>query len=219
VIEGTFAVPARGYRLLLGLRRSRQWTTLRPRALEASIGGLRRAFDVTIADVDPEVEGEEETGSVDVEERHLTSRLTIGRADAVLVVGDPSVKGLYSLARLLGDLLAFGVPPTRLVTVLNRAPRSSRHRAELTRALAGLLEGQLGGRELSSPLQLPERKVEQAVRDGVGLPAPLPGDLAAAIAPLLDRPRATEAFPPVPVPVAPGSLGLAHEDLDDEDVA
>lgn len=216
VIEGTFAVPARGYRLLLGLRRPRQWTTLRPRALEAALGGMRRAFGVTVADVDADVEGEEETGSVDVEERHLASRLTLGRADAVVVVGEASTKGLYSLARLLGDLLAFGVPPQRVVSVCNRAPRSARQRAELTRALAGLLDGQLGGRELASPLHLPERKVEQAVRDGVALPDPLPRDLTAAVAAMLARPRSAEAMEAVPVPVAPGSLGLVGGE---EDVA
>lgn len=218
VVDTTFAVPTRGYRLLLGLRHPRQWTTLRPRALEASIAGLRRAFDVTVADVDPETEGEEETGSVDVEERHLASRLTLARADAVLVVGEPSTKGLYSLARLLGHLLAFGVPPQRVVAVCNRSPRSPRHRAEVTRALAALLDGQLGGRELASPLHLPERRVEAAVRDGVALPAPLPADLAAAVGPLLDRPRAAEALVGVPVPVVPGSLGLAAH-ADEEDVA
>lgn len=219
VVDSTFAVPARGYRLLLGLRRARQWTTLRPRALEASLAGLRQAFDVTVADVDPDTEGEEETGSVDVEERHLASRLTLARADAVLVVGAPSTKGLYSLARLLGDLLAFGVPPQRVVTVCNRSPRSARQRAELTRALAALLDGQLGGRELASPLHLPERRVESAVRDGVALPSPLPADLAAAVAPLLERPRAAESLASLPVPVAPGSLGLGASLADEEDVA
>lgn len=220
VVDGTFDVPTRGYRLLLGLRRSRQWTTLRPRALEASLAGLRRAFDVTVADVDPDVEGEEETGSVDVEERHLTSRLTLARADAVIVVGEPSTKGLYSLARLLGDLLAFGVPPQRIVTVCNRSPRSARQRAELTRSLAALLDGQLGGRELSTPLHLPERRVEAAVRDGIALPGPLPQDLAAAVQPLLERPRAAEVLAAaVPVPVAPGSLGLVGSLDDEEDVA
>ncbi len=219
VVDTTFAVPSRGYRLLLGLRRPRQWTTLRPRALEASLAGLRRAFDLTVADVDPDTEGEGETGSVDVEERHLSSRLTLARADAVLVVGEPSTKGLYSLARLLGDLLAFGVPPQRIVTVCNRSPRSARQRAESTGTLAALLDGQLGGRELTSPLHLPERRVEAAVRDGVALPAPLPGDLAAAVAPLLDRPRAAEASTAVPVPVVPGSLGLTTRFADEEDVA
>jgi hypothetical protein len=219
VVDMTFDVPARGYRLLLGLRRPQQWTTLRPRALEAALGGLRRSFAVTVADVDPTTEGEEETGSVDVEERHLVSRLTLARADAVLVVGATSTKGLYSLARLLGDLLAFGVPPQRVVTVCNRSPRAPRRRAEITRALATLLDGQLGGRELRTPLHLPERRVESAVRDGTMLPGPLPDDLAAATGPLLDRPRAEEVLAAVPVPVRPGSLGLVAGGDGEEDVA
>ena len=113
----------------------------------------------------------------------------------MLVVGAPSTKGLYSLARLLGDLLAFGVPPQRLLTVCNRGPRSPRQRAAVARALAALLEGQ----------------------PGVALPSPLPEHLAAAVAPLLARPRAAEASLEVPVPVAPGALGLAAHD--EEDVA
>lgn len=215
VVEGTFAVPARGYRLLLGLRRSRQWTTLRPRALEASLSGVQRAFGVVVCDVDPEIEGEDETGSIDVEERHLASRLVLGRADAVLVVGEPSTKGLYALARLLGELLTFGLPPQRVTTVLNRSPRAARQRAELGRALASLMDGHPGGRQLASPLHLPDRRVESAIRDGVGLPAPLPTLVAEAIGPSLARPRRREAVATVPVAVTPGSLGLAggHEDV------
>lgn len=222
VVDQTFAIPARGYRLLLGLRRPRQWTALRPKALEHALTGLQRAFDITIADVDPEVEGEAETGSADVEERHLASRLTLGRADAVVVTGDPTVKGLYSVARLLGDLLAFGVPPQRFVTVLNRAPRSRRQRNELCKALAGLMDGQLGGRQLPSPIYLPDRRVEAAIRDGVALPAPLPATLADTVALLIATPRGGEAMARGPVPVAPGSLGslgISMADLDEGDVA
>ena len=106
------------------------------------------------------------------------------------------------------------------MTVCNRSPRSARQRAELTRSLAALLDGQLGGRELSTPLHLPERRVEAAVRDGIALPGPLPQDLAAAVQPLLERPRAAEVLAAaVPVPVAPGSLGLVGSLDDEEDVA
>ena len=209
VVDHTFGVPARGYRLLLGLRRPQQWATLQPRALEAAHDALRIAFELMVADVDPETEGEEETGSVDVEDRHLPSRLTLSRADAVLVVGDASTKGVYALARLLGDLLSFGVPPQRLVPVCNRAPWTPRRRRVITHALTELLDGQLGGRELPRLVHLPERRVEEAVRDGVGLPTPLPDALAAAVADLLERPRAAESLSPGPVPVRPGSLGLA----------
>ena len=48
----------RGYDLLLGLRRHRDWTTLRPRAVAAGLDGLRRAYRQVVADVDASVEGE-----------------------------------------------------------------------------------------------------------------------------------------------------------------
>ena len=70
----TFDVPRRGYRLLLGLRRPEAWSALRPRAIDASIVGLRRSFQVVVADVTGDVEGEAEGGSVDVEERNHLAR-------------------------------------------------------------------------------------------------------------------------------------------------
>lgn len=208
----TFDVSGRGYRLLLGLRRVRHWATLRPAALGTALAGLQGAFAITVADVDPDVDGEEETGSADVEERHLASRLTLARADVVLVVGGTGMKGLYSLSRLLGELLAFGIPAERLVPVLNRAPRRRRARAELAASLAHLLDGQLAGAALASPVQLPERRVEEALRDGTPLPEPLPGGLAAVVGAFLERPRgAVPDTSGAPTPITPGSLGLASE--------
>jgi hypothetical protein len=106
--------------------------------------------------------------------------------------------------------------------VLNRAPRSRRQRNELCKALAGLMDGQLGGRQLPSPIYLPDRRVEAAIRDGVALPAPLPATLADTVALLIAAPRGGEAMARGPVPVAPGSLGslgISMADLDEGDVA
>lgn len=212
VRAATFDVPTRGYRLLLGLRRPRHWAALRPAALGTALTGLQRAFAVTVADVDPDVDGEEETGSPDVEERHLASRLTLARADAVVVVGGTGMKGLYALSRLVGELLSFGIPAERIVPVLNRAPRRRRAREELAAALAQLLDGQLAGAALATAHQLPERRVEDALRDGAPLPDPLPGTLVTAVDTLLGRPRATVPDGvPTPTPVTPGSLGLAGD--------
>ena len=69
--------PTRGYHLLLGLRRHRDWTAVRPRAFAAALDGLRRGFRIVVADVDADVEGEQATGSVDVEERNAIARTTI----------------------------------------------------------------------------------------------------------------------------------------------
>jgi MinD-like ATPase involved in chromosome partitioning or flagellar assembly len=219
VQELTFRVPSRCYRLLLGLRRPRHWVALRPRALEAALSSLTRTFHTVVADVEPELDGEAETGSIDLEERNLAARLVVGRADAVVVVGEPSMKGVFAQVRVIADLLAFGVPQDRVVPVVNRGPRRSRQRAELTRTIAGLLETQAAGAGLASPVFLPDRRVEQALRDGVALPDPLPTTLAKAVEAVVSRAAATDAPSSLPVPVAPGSLGALAGHDDEEDIA
>ncbi len=74
VLNLTFDVPDRRYRLLLGLRRHRDWSALRPAAVRSTLVSLRRSFQVVIADVDADVEGERECGAVEVEDRNLLAR-------------------------------------------------------------------------------------------------------------------------------------------------
>jgi hypothetical protein len=216
LLDQTFEVPARGYRLLLGLRSPRHWVAIRARALEVTLDSLQRLVDVVVADVDPDVEGEAETGSLDVEERNLLSRATIARADAVVVVGEPSMKGLFALVRTLTDLVGFGVPVDRLVPVVTRAPRSPRSRAELTTTLSELLGASSGvaAQRLVSPLYLPERRVDEVLRDGVAMPAPLPAATAQAVMAVLRRAADREPRLAIaPEPVVPGSLsGFTAQD-------
>jgi hypothetical protein len=207
--DQTFEVPARGYRLLLGLRRQRHWVSLRARAFAATLDSLVRSADVVVADVEADVEGEAECGSPDVEERNLLARATLARADVVVVVGEPSMKGTYALVRTLGELLGFGVEPERLLPVLAGAPRSPRVRAELTATLAELLAASVGavGRQLAPPLHLPARDVDAALRDGVALPAVLARTTTRAVATRLARTGDRAAIgEPEPVPVRPGEL-------------
>lgn len=211
----TFSDPVRGYRLLLGLRRARAWATVRPRAFEAAFESLRRTHRLVVCDCDADVEGEREGGSIDVEERNAMSRTALRTADVVLVVGLPGMKGLHSLSRVLGDLVAFGVSPGRIVPVINRAPRSPRQRAEQTAALAALMPRQQAA--MASPVFLPERKVDDALRDGARLPAPLAQSISAAVAAILDRSPA--ASPPEPERVSPGSLGALLSGPDAEEAA
>ncbi len=187
--DQTFAVDGRGYRLLLGLRRPRHWVTIRAQALDATLDALQRSFDVVVADIDPDVEGEADTGSLDVEDRHLLSRATAIRASAVVVVGAPGMKGLHSLVRVLLDLVALGVPAERLLPVVMGAPRSPRARADITTSLGALARASLStaADRLAAPIFLPTRRVDRALRDGVPLPAPLPGLLAAAVAAVRSR--------------------------------
>ncbi len=210
VLDQTFDVPNRGYRLLLGLRRPRHWVALRPRALEQTLDSLRRAVDIVVADVEADVEGEAETGSADVEDRNRLSRTALSRAEVVLVVGGPGMQALYAAVRTINELLAFGIAPERVLPVIARGPRSPRARAELTAALTSLVAagGPIGGVVLANPLHLPERPVDQALRDGVALPNSLARSLARATGAIRARAVAPPRDdPPVPVRIAPGSLG------------
>ncbi len=206
-----FTVDDRGYHLLLGLRRHRDWTVLRPGAVEAAILGLGRAYRTVVADVDADLEGQDEVGSVEVEERNVLARTTLPLADTVLVVGTPTLKGIHGIVRVVTDLAGHGIEPGRLLPVVNLAPRSPRDRARIARAIADLCAPVLpAGQRLAGCAFLPwRRRVEDAHRAGGPLPGALADTLAGAIGALLDRvgPIATPALVPVPVPVAPGSLG------------
>lgn len=210
----TFVVPERGYHLLLGLRRPSHWTTLPPRATDAALDGLLAAFEVVVADLDPDLEGEGVTGSYDVEERHHLSRAMLTRADVVVVTADPSVVGCAKAVHLVADVVELGVTPDRVLLACSRAPRSPRARAEVVRALADLLQAGLGTRahRIAAPLALPHRPVEAAVRDGVPLPAPLPDKLAAAVTTLLARVAPVpDVAPGDPQPVLPAGVAAVDE--------
>ncbi|HEX6475743.1 MAG TPA: hypothetical protein VF005_00590, partial [Acidimicrobiales bacterium] len=182
-----------------------------------------RTFAAVVADVEADVEGERDGGSLDVEERNVMSRTALRQADVVLVVGGPGMKGIHSLARVIGDVLGVGVSGDRVIPVVNRAPRSRRSRAELARTAASLMgsdSGSGGFHELvggggrateqtrvASPIFLPERRVEECLRDGVCLPsqltAPVTGAVRAVLARNGDRTRPSTG----PEAVVPGSLG------------
>lgn len=201
----TFAVEERGYRLLLGLRRPRAWATIRPRAFAAALDGLRQAYRIVVADTDADLEGEEDGGSIDVEERHTMTRTAIAEADLVVVVGVPGLKGMHSLVALITEILNFGVPSQRVLPVVNRAPRSSRSRSALTSTLEELLPSWAGA-GLPPPLFVPDRRVDEALHDGVALPDALADPLAHRLTVLMDRADDEARRPDGPQLVAPGSL-------------
>ena len=203
----TFTVPARGYQLLLGLRQAEGWAALRPRSVDAAVQSLRRSFQTVVADVTGDFEGESEGGSVDVEERNHLARTAALNATVTIVVGTPGLKGVHSLAGLIRSLVAVGVSPRRLLAVINRSPRHPRARADSSRALAALLEPNGIHIGLSGPVHVPERKVEDALRDGAPLPAQMVEPLASAVAAVAEQ--AADLSPPesLPARIEPGSLG------------
>jgi hypothetical protein len=213
----TWHVNARGYHLLLGLRRHRDWTAVRPRAFAAALDGLRRGFRILVADVDSDVEGEQATGSVDVEERNGIARTTLSAADLVVVIGLPGMKGLHGLVRTTRELLGHGVPGAHLLPVVNRAPKGPRARAELTAAFASLLGGASGSDDVASPLHVPERRhLEEVLRDGARFPSAWLAPVTSSVQAVLDRSADDDEEREVSThlePVRPGSLGSwADED-------
>ncbi len=204
----TFDVVNRNYHLLLGLRRHRDWTVLRPRSFEAAVEGLRRTFRVTVADIDPDLEGERECGSVDIEERNLMARTITARADAVVVVGVPGVKGLHSLVRVVNELRDHSIEPQRILAVVNQAGRNQRARSELTRSFADLTGAGHTSAAVVGPVFLPERRgLDELHRDGARFPSQLAAPLLGAVRAVLERAPQVEAATPEPVAIVPGSLG------------
>ena len=207
-----FGVPERRYALLLGLRRARHWPAIRPQAFEAAFDSLRRAWGVVICDIDPDLEGEDDAGSIDIEERNVMARTAAAQADVVFAVGLPEMKGVHALVRVLEELTGFGVAPDRIVPVFNRAPRSARARAGLAAAVAELTAPFAGG-GLANPIHLPERgNVETDLHDGARLPHGLGAPLAGAFRAMLERSRPAEPAAKEMEPVRPGSLGQWTEE-------
>ena len=181
-----WAVDERRYHLLLGLRRPRFWPAMRPQSFEAAFDTLCRAYRAVVCDIDPDLEGEDGGGSIDVQERNVMARTTASRADVVFAVGSPSLKGVHALVRVVTDLMAFGVPAHRIVPVLNRSPRSPRARAALGTAVAELAVA-ANGAHLAGPVHLPERDIEDDLHDGRRLPSVIGTPLAGAFHAVLAR--------------------------------
>lgn len=208
----TFDIHQRGYHLLLGLRRACDWASIQPRAFAAALESLRATYGAVVCDLEADFEGEHDGGSLDVEERNVMSRVGLANADVVLAVGLPGVKGTHSLLRLLRELDAAGAPAERVVPVCNRAPRSQRARAEMSRALA-----ELGGdRGIASPVFLPERAIDEMAGHAALLPPSFVEKLVATLGVVLERVgrRTASLRESQPVPVKPGSLGHFYQDED-----
>ena len=207
----TFSVPHRRYDLLLGLRRHRDWVTLRPRSFEAALKGLCRSYRMVIADLSDDFEGEDQCGSIDVEERNTASRVTALAADLVVAVGTPTLVGIHGLVRTIDSLVELGVPTHCIQPVINRAPRQQRARAELTKTLAELVNTD-DRLSLATPIYLHARRhLDDVHRNGTAMPNVLCDPLLGAVeAGLLREPRRRNGIVngvKLPRRIAPGTLG------------
>ncbi len=211
-----FEVTDRGYHLLLGLRRHRDWTAIGPRAFETSLAGMARSYRLVVADISNDFEGERETGSQDVEDRNHMARTVAKQADLVLVVGVATTKGIHSLTRCVRELTALNVDAARIVAVFNRTPRNPRRQLDVASALHSLLDRDNHGISVGDPIFIGERgDIEEALRDGTRLPHSAIKSLYRQLNERLSALTVTEYTPePVArqaVAVVPGSLGHWHD--------
>ena len=175
VRSSTFDIEPRGYDLLIGIRRPRDWVALATRATDAMLHTLGTSYRYVVADLTAEFDGEDETGSIDIEERNHLARNVALRSDAVVVVSTPDLRGVRGLVRIVDELLGLGVAPARILPVLNRAPRSRRSRAELTRTVATLVDA----RVLTPTLLIGDRRNMESLHRAVD---PFPDSVSAALA-------------------------------------
>ena len=206
-----FTIEERRYDVLLGLRRPRDWVSLRSGSVAAAFDGLRRSYDAVVLDVDPDLEGEDDTGSIDIEDRHCMSHLAALTSDLVVVVGLAGLNGLHDLVRLIDELVLAGVPPQRILPVVNRAPRRPTSRSSTASAL-GRLAHVADGEPTRPPVQLPTcRRLEQSHHQVGRLPAPLCRPLGRAVRQLLLDCGPRDARPPVVATIAAGDLGVVPD--------
>jgi MinD-like ATPase involved in chromosome partitioning or flagellar assembly len=210
----TFDIEHRGYELVVGLRRPRDWVTIRARAFDTALESTCRGFTYVVADVDDDVEGEAQTGSFDIEDRNLMARAGLSRADLVVVVALPTLTGLIGLVDTLRTLQDFGIPGARLLVVINRGPRSARARAELTRTIADLTQTAERSSLYAGVVYIPERRsVDLLHRDQARFPATMTDPPGRAVEALLHRSRRHPVVQPdEPILVAPGTLGSWREE-------
>ena len=172
--ELTFDINKRGYLLLLGLRTHRDWVVLRPQALRAAITSLTHTFRYTVADITGEFDGEEETASVDMEERNGPARFVCAEADLILICGSASLKGVRSIVNCRNDALRHGAEAARILPVITRAPRTRRARAEILAALEEFSRAE----DALPPVFLPTIRGMEAIHAVAG---PLPKQLISSI--------------------------------------
>ena len=128
----TFSVPQRGYDVLLGPAGGFDRSGIEGPSMRRALSAMRAAYGVTVLDLDDDFvnpansRGQGRLPNVDLD--------AVTAADAIVIVGVPSLTGLGSLLGAVHELHVSGVPPSRIRPVLARIPRR-RWRAGHARAV------------------------------------------------------------------------------------
>lgn len=204
-----WACPRHGYDLLPGLRRHREWSSLRRRSTTAALHSLRSAYGLVVADVDPDVEGERETGSIDIEERNHLSRELLASSDVVVVTSRTGLTGTSRLIGTITELENFGVDPSRIVPVVIGAPRGRRERSALVVTIRDLLQEVRPVADRRTPVMVPIRRdVDAVVLDALEPASLVSGAIGHAVDEVLRSEPLRRPAVDEPIAIVPGHLGL-----------
>lgn len=189
--EFVLAVPERGYDLVLGMRRSLQWVGMRSSAVGRALDELAGFAPLIVHLADSDLEGEVETGSLDVEDRHRLARESVVRAAAVVITVAPTTAGLFAAVGLAADAVGLGVVTSRLIFAMGPSRRGGRCPGAVAAALPQLVSDALGAdvAVLSQPLRLRWSGVEEAQRDVRRLPERFTTELAEEVMGVLGADR------------------------------
>jgi len=203
--------PQHGYDVLPGLRRHRDWSTLRRRTTLAALASIHRSYDIVVADIDSDFEGEAETGSIDIEDRNLLARELATNADLIVLTSRAGISGLSRSLQTLRDLVDLGVDTERVLLVVLGAPRSTRQRSELSRTVQHLFREAAPTCSIPTPVMIPIRRdLEPFFHDGTPPPRSALGSITSAVSALVQQLGPTDSrsvFQSAPIAVIPGRLG------------
>lgn len=201
--------PHHGFDLLPGLRRHRDWTTLRPRAVNATLHSVRRAYPIVVADIDADLEGESDTGSFDIADRNSLARTIAGTACAVVITGRSDLTGLSRLVSIVSALIDFGIEPGRLIPVVLRPQRCILSPTEIRRSITTLLVELVPEVPIATTtvIELP-RDLDSLLLEGAPLPSNFVAQLRGALPSDLGA-SATVTLSLEPMALDPGELGIA----------
>ena len=133
----TFSVPQRGYDVLLGPAGGFDRSGIEGLSMQRALAAMRASYGVTVLDLDDDFanpatrRGQGGRPTVDLD--------AVTTADAIVIVGVPSLTGLGGLLAAVHELHVNGVPSSRIRPVLARIPRRRRlagHARELDLRLA-----------------------------------------------------------------------------------
>ncbi len=180
------APPSRGYHLLQGVRRHRDWPAVGNDCARVVLEGLTRTYRYVVACVEARL--------LSVGEIHgPLVAASMRRADVVAVVGDAGVLGVHRLVRAIMALVEAGVPAGCVVPVVSLAGSRRQRvaaRAEISGAITELLAHSEASQAHDAVFVDDHGRAEAALRDGVELPPKLGRSVCAAVAKRLEDPTA-----------------------------